>query len=55
MGFLFHLNFQLIFYNLPNSKTQYEKTGGTYYIEFSEDGYLPKTEKKKWAKHFIIL
>ena len=38
-----------------NSKTQYEKTEGTYYIEFSEDGYLPKTEKKKWAKHFIIL
>ena len=33
-----------------NSKTQYEKTGGTYYIEFSEDGYLPKTEKKKMGQ-----
>lgn len=33
-----------------NSKTQYEKTEGTYYIEFSEDGYLPKTEKKKMGQ-----
>ena len=33
-----------------NSKTQYEKTLGTYYIEFCEDGYLPKTEKKKMGQ-----